>query len=463
MKNSMNSSNIYSILNEYAKTDSYPFHMPGHKRNTLMMGENLPYRIDLTEIEGFDDLHCAGGILKETSEKAEFLFGSKHSYMLINGSTCGILAAMYTAADYGESIIAARNCHKSVYNGCMLNNLKIKYVYPEQDKESGVSGSILPESVKTALEECGEAKAVVITSPTYEGVISDVEKISRIAHSFGVPLIVDNAHGAHQKFFDSSIKDPVECGADIVVSGLHKTLPSLTQTAVVHVNGELISYRTFEKSLALFETSSPSYVLMASIDSCFDFLANSKLYFEEYRKKLLVFSEEMKKLRHLKVICYGNDNIKMHNFHAFDLSKIVICTAGTCISGTELMEILRSKYHIELEMSYPFYAVAMTSVCDSSEGFMRLAEALKEIDYNLKTINRKILFMDMPKPKNSCMSLREAIKLTDAAAKKQGISNKFIFAYPPGIPIIVPGEILSEDTMDYIAYLTDDGVRVIQS
>ena len=463
MTNLNNPNNLCSKLNEYVKTNVYPFHMPGHKRNTSLLGEAFPYSIDITEIDGFDDLHCANGILKKVSEKAEKLFGSEHSYMLVNGSTCGILAAVYSVSDYGDSIIAARNCHKAVYNGCMVNNLNIKYIYTTQDKKSGVSGSISPESVKTALEECPQAKAVIITSPTYEGVVSDIENIARAAHSFGVPLIVDNAHGAHQRFLNGSLKDPVECGADIVISGLHKTLPALTQTAAAHVNGKLVPFRAFEKALSMFETSSPSYILMASIDSCFDFLAESEKNYREYKENLYRFSNDMKQLNNLNVMCYGNDKIEMHDFFAFDYSKLVICTAGTSLSGIELMELLRSEYQIELEMAYPFYAVAMTSVCDRAEGFTRLAEALKEIDCSLTDKSQKILFKSMPEQQESCMSLREALKLTDKDAEKRGVSNKYIYAYPPGIPIIVPGEAVSEDINEYIDYLINEGVRVIEN
>lgn len=457
---SKKASNLFTKLKEYSETENYPFHMPGHKRNTELLGVSLPFSIDITEIDDFDNLHDSSGILKLASEKAEKIFHSEHSYMLINGSTCGILAAIHTVAKYNDSIIIARNCHKSIYNGCMLNNLRMNFIYPEQDEQSGVSGSITPDSVLSAIKACPNAKAVVITSPTYEGVISDIRAIAETVHSFHIPLIVDNAHGVHQRFCDFCGGEPIASGADIVISSLHKTLPALTQTAIAHVNGGLIPHKKFEHSLSVFETSSPSYVLMSSIDNCFDFLSNSDEHFVRYKSNLRKFSESMKDLENLKVLCHGNDEIFNHNFYSFDYGKIVICTVGTNISGVELMNILREKYHLELEMSYPFYAVAMTSVCDTAEGFERLSKALLEIDKCTNSNSKVIKTLTMPKPKSSGLSTADALELSDSEANRQNIGNKYIYAYPPGIPIIIPGEVIDGDIIRYIENLKLSGVAV---
>lgn len=434
--------------------------MPGHKRNTEMLGVSLPFNIDITEIDGFDNLHDSSGILRLAAEKAEKLFHSEHSYMLINGSTCGILSAIHATTKYNDSIIIARNCHKSVYNGCMLNNLKMNFIYPEQDIQSGVSGSITCGSVLAAVKACPNAKAIVITSPTYEGVISDIKNIAEIVHSFNIPLIVDNAHGVHQPFCNFCGGEPISGGADIVISSLHKTLPALTQTAIAHINGDLVPHKKFENALSVFETSSPSYVLMSSIDNCFDFLGSNGEHFANYKKNLFTFSDSIKHLKHLKVLCHGNDNISDHNFYSFDCGKIVICTAGTNISGVELMNILRKKYHLELEMSYPFYAVAMTSVCDTAKGFERLSAALLEIDQSIKSDGKAVPILTMPKPSPSGLSLRDASELSDSESKRLKISNRYIYAYPPGVPIIIPGEIYDNNIFEYIQKLKLSGVTV---
>ena len=428
--------------------------MPGHKRNTELLGVSFPFDIDITEINGFDNLHNSQGILKQAAEKCSKVFHTNASYMLINGSTCGILAAIRSAADFDDEIIIARNCHKSVYNACLLNRLKPAFIYPEQDAKTTVSGSVTPADVEAAIEKTPNAKAVVLTSPTYEGVISDIGAIAEITHRHSIPLIVDNAHGAHQRFCSFSKGEPIGCGADIVISSLHKTLPSPTQTAAAHFNSSLVSKKRFERSLAIFQTSSPSYVLMAAIEKCFEFLESCETEFYQYEKRLENFSSKMKKLKNLSVICHGNDTVKNHNFYAFDFGKIVISTINTNISGKTLMELLREKYGLELEMAYPFYAVAMTSVCDTDHGFERLANALLEIDKSLVFTDKLPAVNEPPKPESSGLRIDQAEKLR-SEMKIGGICSGYVYAYPPGIPIIIPGEIWSGEVIEYIRGLSE--------
>ena len=445
-----NSKKLFEELLKYSQSDMYPFHMPGHKRNMDFLPYKLPFEIDITEIYGFDNLHDAQGILKNSNDKARRKFGSKYSYMLVGGSTCGILSAISSVVKSGDEIIIARNCHKSVYNACTLNDLDVHFIYPKQDNESRVCMSVDTDSVKDLLEKYPLSKAVVITSPTYEGVISDIKSISDIVHSYNIPLIVDNAHGAHQRFCRLSREgEPIENGADIVISSLHKTLPALTQTAVANLQGDIVKRDLFEKKLSVFETSSPSYVLMSSMDMCFDFLMHCENAFEKYCVRLESFSQKMTSLEKLSVLCHGGDSIGKHGFFGFDKGKIVIVTTHTNISGIQLTEILRENYHIELEMAYPSYAVAMTSVCDSEQGFDRLAFALTEIDKSLEYVVTPKCFPDIPKPE-------KANKNTD----KADVSDKYVYAYPPGVPIVIPGEVIDTETRNYIEKLKKAGVEV---
>lgn len=442
--------------------------MPGHKRNTELLGCDLPYDIDITEIHGFDNLHNPNGIIKNAMEKAKAVFHSENSYILVNGSTCGILSAIRCVTHYGDEIIIARNCHKSVYNGCELNGLDVHCVFPPIDSKTGINGSIALESIREALINYPNAKAVVITSPTYEGVISDIKSIADMAHEHRIPLIVDNAHGAHQGFCSFCKGEPMASNADIVISSLHKTLPTLTQTAIAHVGGNLINPRNYERQLAVFETSSPSYVLMASVDRCLDFLVERKSEFSAYEERLKEFSERVKALKNLTVLCHGNDNANNHSFYSFDLGKIVICTNRCSLSGVRLSEILREKYQIELEMAYSFYAVAMTSVCDTKSNFERLANALIEIDSETDVIDTaadsahpeppilersEFTFANLPEE-------GESIKLASSVGR---ISLEYIFAYPPGIPLVVPGELINEELVSYINALSASGVEVQSS
>ena len=256
--------NLYDRLLQYQSSEMYPFHMPGHKRRKDDFAN--PFFIDITEIEGFDNLHHAEGILKDAQDRAAALYHSEETYFLVNGSTCGILAAVSACTARGGKILMARNCHKAAYHAAYLRGLDIEYLYPEKEDIFGINGGIHEDIVEKALEEFQDIQAVMITSPTYDGVVSNVEKIAQIVHRKGIPLIVDEAHGAHFGFHEYFPKSSVEMGADLVIHSLHKTLPSLTQTALLHVNGNRVDRECLRKFLDIYQTSSPSYVFMAGMD-----------------------------------------------------------------------------------------------------------------------------------------------------------------------------------------------------
>lgn len=461
-----NKSGLLAALEYYSNTEAYPLHMPGHKRNTNMLGDKLPYNIDITEINGFDDLHDPHDILREISDKCRKLYHADSAFLLVNGSTCGILAAITSVTHRGDSIIIARNCHKSVYNACALSELDTRFVYPPMDK-NGLCGSLPAESVASALCECPSAKAVVITSPTYEGVISDIETIASVCRQNKTVLIVDAAHGAHLPFCSFGKKyNPNDAGADIVITSLHKTLPSMTQTAAAFINGRAVSREKFASMLGTFETSSPSYVLLSSIDQCLDFIISNRDAFAKYEETLKQFSQASRGLKNLKILCAGTDTAKRHGFFSFDKGKIVILTSNANITGTQLMQRLREEYSLELEMAYPTYALAMTSVCDSPEGLSRLSNALLEIDASLTMVKNPPAFPPLPKPMRIRMTNREIDALPDIdltreqASSGRYISRRSIFAYPPGIPIITPGEIVGSFEYDYIEMLRQSGVNI---
>lgn len=437
---------LYEKLKQYQKTDYYPFHMPGHKRN---FGELCnPYKIDITEIDGFDDLHHAEGILKECQEKAARLYGSEETHFLINGSTGGILSAIAGCVKRRGKIAVARNCHKSVYHAMLLNELEACYLYPECVEEFGINGGILPEDVEKLLEKEPDIQAVVITSPTYEGIVSDVEKIAKIVHSKKIPLIVDEAHGAHFYFHEKFPKGAVSCGADIVINSVHKTLPAFTQTALLHMQGAMVNREKVRKYLGIYQTSSPSYVLMAGISQCMEIMEKrgeqllGQLYCE-----LQEFLKINRKLRKIHVV---TDCIKEYNsVYDFDISKLVISTRNANISGKELQEKLNTQYHLELEMSVPSYGLAMTSVGDTKEGFERLNKALLALDENLQD-NQNAIALWKEHLAGKCVYhiaeaeelLQEQIPIEDCCNR---ISGEFVYMYPPGIPMLCPGELITEE------------------
>ena len=250
-------------LNELEQSDIYPFHMPGHKRAFLPFAN--PYAIDITEIEGFDNLHHATGILQEAQQKAADLYGAKKTYYLVNGSTCGLLAAISAAVPRGEKILMARNCHKAVYHAMYLRQLVPVYLYPE-DTAYGIQGQVTPQMVQKQLKQTPDIRAVVITSPTYDGVVSDIKNIADTVHAYGIPLIVDEAHGAHFGFSPEFPENATRLGADAVIMSVHKTLPAFTQTALLHLCSDRIAEKKVAQFLGIYETSSPSYLLMAGIE-----------------------------------------------------------------------------------------------------------------------------------------------------------------------------------------------------
>lgn len=452
-------------LEQYGKTDMYPFHMPGHKRERLTFPD--VYGIDITEIDGFDNLHHAQGILKEAQQRAAALYGSEQCYYLINGSTCGILAAICAAAPKGSSVLVARNSHKAVYHALYLRELRAEYLYPAA-ASCGILGQITPEDVEEAFARCPSAAAVILTSPTYEGVVSDIAGIAMVAHRHGKPLIVDSAHGAHLGLGGGFPEHAVRLGADAVIMSLHKTLPSFTQTALLHLCSDRIKKAEIEKFLGMFETSSPSYVLMAGMDACVRMVKEEgKQRFAQYRKRLDRFYESCRELQRLHVLTA--EDLSEKEAFAWDDSKLVIFAGTTGLTGEELQERLRETYHLEMEMASGDYVLGMTSLMDRDEGFLRLAAALSEIDRAgspgnvIKTAT--VSFVErMYQKKERRMEIYEALECAsvetppnEAAGK---ISAGYLSLYPPGIPMIVPGEVITEEFLGKLQECRAMGLEV---
>lgn len=446
---------LYDKLKKYSDGGTYPFHMPGHKRN--LDDGIIPYKIDLTEIYDFDNLHCATGCIKDVENKAAQIYSVKYANILINGATGGILSAIRAMTNYGDKVIVARNCHKSVYNAIELCGLDAEYILPRQNKEFGIFSSILPEQVENNLKHTN-AKLVIITSPTYEGVVSDIKSIAEICRKYGAKLFVDEAHGAHFPLSSFFPCEAVSLGADAAVVSLHKTLPALTQTALLLTDDCKLS-KKIEKNLAIFETSSPSYVLMCSVEKCFNFIDENNEKILNYISNIKSFRDTCKKLRHLKLY------EKIKSDCDYDLGKIVISTRGTNINGVELTNILRNAYKIELEMAYTDYVIAMTSVCDTKCGFDRLSKALIEIDSIIDkahNIEPKYNFFEsLPHKAIKSSVINSLQELTVPFELSSGkISAEYVWAYPPGIPLVVSGEVIDNNLIKLINHFSDCGVEV---
>ena len=445
---------LYDELKKYEQSDFYGFHMPGHKRNGGLTGAALPYGIDITEIDGFADLHHAKGILKEMQERTANLYHAEETCWIVNGSTAGILSAIMGCTKRGGGILIARNCHKSVYHAIELNELHAVYLYPEMDQRTGLNGEIRVEAVREALGKYGkEIQAVMITSPTYDGVVSDIRAIAEAVHEFGIPLIVDEAHGAHFGFHPYFPENANQQGADVVIHSVHKTLPAPTQTALFHMNGNLADREAVRKYLHMFQSSSPSYILMAGIDACMGLLeTKADELFSKYADRL---QRTRKKLGKLK-------NLELEESEHFDRSKIVISTKNTMLTGKQLYEELLEHYHLQMEMAAGAYIIAMTSIGDTDAGMERLEDALFEIDMNWevqKTTDdlsvKSVKIGILPQLEQICSSgdvwnrrnreqRRKSVRWDEAVGQ---ISAEYAYLYPPGIPLIVPGERISEEAI----------------
>lgn len=457
-------SDLYKNLIEYSNSDYYPFHMPGHKRN-IEDGVS-PFSYDITEIDGFDNLHNPQGILKIAMEEAAEFYCTDKTYYLVNGSTCGLLSAICGVTSRGDKILVARNCHKAVYNAVYLNELTPVYINPEYIEMYGINGGISPEVVRYELAENPDIKAVIITSPTYEGIVSDVQRIAEIVHKRGIPLIVDEAHGAHFGLHTGFPQSAVKSGADIVIQSVHKTLPSLTQTALLHIRSDIVNVSEVERFLHIYQSSSPSYVLMSSIDECINKLKSDGLFlFEPYVKRLEVMLTHEKQLTHLKIV--GREIVGKNAVYDLDPSKIVISVRGTSYTGSRLYKEMLEKYHLQLEMASGDYAIAMTSPMDTEDGLLRLFMAMVEIDRDMRiygddTKNEVVNYM-IPKPivmeniYKATHSDTEEMLIENAVGK---ISNEFVYLYPPGSPILAPGELITNDIVKLINDYKESGLSV---
>jgi len=381
---------LYEELLQYSETGKYPMHMPGHKRSMRFAGL-LPYKLDITEIPGFDNLHDMNGILAELSRRAAVLYDAEAAFPLVGGSTSGILAAVRSAVHgrFGSgSIICSKYSHKSVMNAAELCGLSPFIIEPPVDVSSGVVGSVIPESIDTALKANVRAAAVVITSPTYEGVVSDIATIAGIVHDYDIPLIVDAAHGAHFPFSRYFPKNPLRLGADAVVTSLHKTLPALTQTALVMTAADsYIDADILAAQLRIFESSSPSYILLSSIARCISFLeteasAWQDCAFDKYAGVLSDIESRLEGLKRLSRIC------KSECFFDYDRGKIVISTLGAACTGNGLADTLRMR-GFEPEAYSDSHVLAMTSVADDMDTLLQFADSLLEIDAATKPDKKK--------------------------------------------------------------------------
>ena len=440
--------------------------MPGHKRQ--LCGE-MPQEImdiDITEIEGFDNLHAPEEIFRRLQEEAARLYGADESFYLINGSTCGVLAAISAAVPRGGRILMTRGAHKSAYHAAYLRNLTVSYLYPEMMEEYDIYDAVTPEQIAQALTQEPAPDAVFLVSPTYEGRIADIETIAKLVHSKGIPLIVDEAHGAHLGLAEGFAKNSCQCGADLVIHSVHKTLPALTQSALLHVNGDRIDRERLRRFLHIYQSSSPSYVLMAGIDNALRQVREQGDYlFARLQVNYLRMLTELSECKNLRFLPLDARQ---------DIGKLVILSSKAGLSGQQIYDILLEKYHLQLEMAAADHCLAMFTIGDSDEAYTRMTDALLAIDSDItagkwqgpqETDGRKTedasLYQMRPVVQKSLADAwdaeKEVIPLSQAAGRMAG---DFVNLYPPGIPVLVPGEQVEEIHCRKLAEYAKAGLKV---
>ncbi len=454
---------LFEKLREYAAGDTYPYHMPGHKRRSCGALSGTMYENDITEIEGFDNLHQPEGILLELQKEAARLYGAQESFYLVNGSTCGLLSAVSAVLPVGGHILMARNCHRSVYHAAYLRNLAITYLYPPYLTEYDIFDAVTPWQVRRALETEASIGAVLIVSPTYEGRIADICKIADIVHEKGIPLIVDEAHGAHLGLAEGFAPNSCQLGADLVIHSVHKTLPALTQTALIHVSGSLVDRGRLKRFLHIYQSSSPSYLLMASIDNGLQFVKREGVekffLFRVYYKRMM---GALSKCRRLKFL--PEDGVRQ------DVGKLLISVKDTEYSGKWLYDLLLQKYHLQTEMASVSFVLAMFTVNDGEEAYRRMTEALLEIDGDMakqcssEYHERALETWEALEAEKDVLPLAAAWdRTTERVALEESVGRyvgEFVNRYPPGVPLLVPGERITEPMCRTIRKSVEQGLTV---
>lgn len=451
---------VFDALKNYSDSNPAVFHMPGHKLGKGIPVHFLenPHLLDITEIPGFDNLHDPVGIIKEAQQLAATAYGSDHAFFLVNGSTCGIQAAIMTICKPGDKLIVARDCHKSVIGGMMLAGVRPVYIKPGFDRSFGITTAIDTEDIKKALLDNPEAAGVLITRPNYYGVCSDIKAVSELVHSFNKVLIVDEAHGAHLRFSKKLPCSALEHDADICVQSAHKTLPALTQGAYLHVKGTRVDIGMLKYFLRIIETSSPSYIIMAFLDIARAIMQEmGESLINGLLEKLEAFEEKLCGRTGYRILSH-----ELAENASIDRTRLVINVANTGKTGFEVGKILEKKYNIHVEMSDLYNIVCITTVADTEKEFDRLYSALCGIESSLtKPAESTDIYDREPEIPLQKLELRDVMnapsvrrKLTEAEGM---ISKDIITPYPPGIPLICPGEVVSRDVICYIERIIEAG------
>ena len=472
---------LEKYFQHYNEKNLLPLHMPGHQRKTEM-GAALPYAYDYTEVEDLDNLHAPEGILQEAMNRTAAYYGCPDCFYLVNGSSSGLQAGIFALLEEGDEVVVARNCHRSVFYALSLRKAKIHFLLPEFWEDFSCFGSISPKEVERLLREFPKSKALIFTSPSYEGVVSDVEAIARLCHENGLSLLVDEAHGAHfsPKKGDSFLESAIALGADLVVQSPHKTLCSLTQSAWVLGKGERYSREKLSFYLSVFQTTSPSYPLMLSLEKATTLLeTKGEALFSHWKEVMESFREKARTLSYFTFLWE-----KEEACFAMDFSKIFLRALGIpeLRLGKDLAKLLREDYGIESEMHSGENLLLMTGPFISEKDMDRLFFALKDIERRFgedrekqsgegrpETIEQSLQSKLLPSAlyqisvADNSLQISEGLKDGEELSLYDGESRiclEYLSLYPPGIPLLFPGEKLTAEKIQGIEALEKEGIEL---
>lgn len=467
----INRTPLYDGLLNYIEEGNVSFHMPGHKngKGIFKIKEKPDFKdkliyIDQTEVPGLDNLHLAEGIIQEAQELAARAFRSDYTYFLVNGTTSGVYSMILGVTNHGDKIILPRNSHRAVAGALIIGGLWPVYYEPDVDLDKGIAVSASLHKIEEAIKENPDAKAVLVTNPTFYGTCSDIEAIADLVHKHNMVFLVDEAHGAHLPFSRKLPINAMDAGADCAAQSAHKTLSAFTQSSMLHIRKGRVDVEKIEFMLRLTQTTSPSYILMAGLD-----LARYQM--EEHGEELLDnllgmvegFREKINDIP--DIYCFGSEIIGQHSVVDFDPTKLTINFKNFGIPGTRISEILRNEHKVQVELSDLYNVLAMGTIADEREDYQRLYDAIYDISlkYSSEREVRDIPLINWKIPYQA-LSPREAVyepmEMVDFTKSDGRISAEIIAPYPPGIPVILPGEIITNDIIENIIMVKEAGIKI---
>lgn len=462
---------LYTALKRHAEKNPIQFHIPGHKKGNGMdpefrefIGENA-LSIDLINIGPLDDLHLPKGIIKQSQELAAKAFGADHTFFSVQGTSGAIMAMIMSVCNPDDKILVPRNVHKSIMSAIVFSGAIPIFIHPEVDSHFGISHGITPDSIEKALDYHTDTKAVLVINPTYYGISGDLKKIVKIAHSRDIPVLVDEAHGAHIHFHKELPLSAMEAGADMAATSVHKLGGSLTQSSILNLRGGLVSSKRVQSVLSMLTTTSTSYLLLASLDVARKSLATEgQALLEDTIRKAEETRSRINGIPHL--YCMGREILESSAAVAMDPTKLLISVKELGISGYDVEKWLRNRLNIEVELSDLYNILCIVTPGDSEKDLYTLVHALSELSKEYKNqadnhVDSSVLLPRIPSlaltPRDAFYADTEMIPFEDSAGR---IIAEFVMVYPPGIPIFIPGEIITEENLIYTKKNIEAGLPV---